>query len=138
MAPARRRIEEKPAALVRTTVLEKIADDDDSGDDNEMQSVIVKQGDTHGQRAQDRRRGGLAGAVDQRSVRSMPGGLKLRAGQEVRLELAPAATDPSLKEPVKVSVFSGVKAEGTAERTEDGEYKRLRRSHSGRGHIRGR
>ena len=115
--------EEKPAGLVRTTVLEKLADDDEAGDDNEMQSVIVKQGDT----MVNVLKTAGAEAWQAQSIgevfASMPGGLKLRAGQEVRLELAPAATDPSIKEPVKVSVFTGVRAEGTAERTEDGEYK---------------
>lgn len=115
--------EEKTPALVRTTVLEKLPDDDETSDDNEMQSVIVKQGDT----IVNVLKTAGAEAWQAQSIgevfASMPGGLKLRAGQEVRLELAPAATDPSLKEPVKVSIFSGVKPEGTAERTEDGEYK---------------
>ncbi len=115
--------EEKPAALVRTTVLEKIADDDEAGDDNEMQSVIVKQGDTMVNVLKTAGAEAWQAQSISEVFASMPGGLKLRAGQEVRLELAPAATDPSIKEPVKVSVFSGVKAEGTAERTEDGEYK---------------
>jgi murein DD-endopeptidase MepM/ murein hydrolase activator NlpD len=116
--------EEKPALPPHTTVLEKIVEDDDVNDGNEMQSVIAKQGDTIVNVLK------TAGAESWQAqsiaevFASMPGGgLKLRAGQEVRLELAPAATDPSLKEPVKVSVFSGVKPEGTAERTDDGEYR---------------
>jgi murein DD-endopeptidase MepM/ murein hydrolase activator NlpD len=115
--------EEKAVLPAHTTVLEKIVDDDAASDDNEMQSVIVRQGDTIVNVLK------TAGAETWQAqsisdvFASMPGGLKLRAGQEVRLELAPAATDPSIKEPVKVSIFSGVKAEGTAERTEDGEYK---------------
>ena len=115
--------DEKPVALVRTTVLEKIADDDEASDDNEMQSVIVKQGDTMVNVLKTAGAEAWQAQSISEVFASMPGGLKLRAGQEVRLELAPAATDPSIKEPVKVSVFSGVKAEGTAERTEDGEYK---------------
>lgn len=115
--------EEKAALPPHTTVLEKIVDDDDVGDDNEMQSVIVKQGDTIANVLK------TAGAESWQAqaisdvFASMPGGLKLRPGQEVRLELAPAATDSTVKEPVKVSVFSGVKAEGTAERVGDGEYR---------------
>ncbi|WP_170937346.1 MULTISPECIES: peptidoglycan DD-metalloendopeptidase family protein [Rhodomicrobium] len=115
--------DEKPAApLLHTTVLEKIPDDDDAADDNQIQSIIVKQNDTivsilktAGAEAWEAQAIGDVFAA-------APGGLKLRAGQEVRLELAPAATDPSLKEPVKVSVFTGVKAEATAMRTGDGEY----------------
>ncbi len=117
--------EEKAALPPHTTVLEKIADDEDAADEkNEMQSVIVKQGDT----IVNVLKAAGAETWQAQSINdvfaSMPGGgLKLRQGQEVRLELAPAASDPSLKEPVKVSIFSGVKAEGTAERTEDGEYR---------------
>ena len=113
---------DKPQKLAHTTVLEKISDDEDNADDTELQSIIVKPGDT------------LIGILKTAGAEpwqaqaisdvfaGMPGGFKLRTGQEVRLKLAPAASDPSNKEPVKVSVFSGVKAEGTATRTDDGEY----------------
>ncbi|NJM34307.1 MAG: peptidoglycan DD-metalloendopeptidase family protein [Rhodomicrobium sp.] len=115
---------DKPAKLAYTTILEKKPDeDDDSAEDNELQSIIVKPGDTligilktAGAEAWQAQAIGEAYAA-------VPGGFKLRTGQEVRLKLAPAATDPSLKEPVKISIFSGVKSEGTAVRTDDGEYK---------------
>lgn len=115
--------EEKPAVPAHTTVLEKIADDEEASDDNEMQSVIVKQGDTMVNVLKTAGAEAWQAQAISEVFASMQGGLKLRPGQEVRMELAPAATDPSIKEPVKVSVFSGVKAEGTAERTEDGEYR---------------
>ncbi len=114
--------EEKPEALVRTTVLEKIPEDEDAGDDNELQAVIVKPGDT----IVGVLKAAGAEAWQAQSIGEVlaaaPGGLKLRAGQEVRMQLAPAATDPSVKEPVKVSIFTGIKSEATAARTGDGEY----------------
>jgi murein DD-endopeptidase MepM/ murein hydrolase activator NlpD len=118
-------VEEKPAEkLIRTTVLEKLTDDDDDDGAHEMQSVIVKPGDNIINILKTEGAEGWQAQAIADAFNGMPnGGLKLRSGQEVRLELAPAATDPSVKEPVKVSIFSGVKAEGTAARTEDGEYK---------------
>ena len=121
-SPAVAENNDKPQKLAHTTILEKISDEDDAADDNEVQSIIVKPGDT------------LLGILKTAGAEAWqaqeindaftgrPGGFKLRAGQEVRLKLAPAASDPSLKEPVKVSVFSGVRAEGTAMRNDDGEY----------------
>lgn len=107
---------------IHTTVLEKTPDDDDSAESDQLRSIIVSSGDT------------LIGILKNAGAESWqaqamsdvltsdPIHLKLRAGQEIRLKLAPAATDPSAKEPVKISIFSGVKAEGTAVRTDDGEY----------------
>lgn len=114
--------EEKAEKLIRTTVLEKAADDDDSGDDSDMHAVIVKPGDTIVSILKTAGAEGWQAQSIGEVLASAPGGLKLRPGQEVRLALAPAATDPSVKEPVKISIFTGIKAEGTALRTGDGEY----------------
>lgn len=114
----------KPDKLAYTTILEKKSDDDDAlGEDNELQSIIVKPGDTLvGILKTVGAEAWQAQAISE-AFGAAPGGFKLRTGQEVRLKLAPAATDPSVKEPVKISIFSGVKSEGTATRTDDGEYK---------------
>jgi murein DD-endopeptidase MepM/ murein hydrolase activator NlpD len=113
---------EKPEALVHTTVLEKIGEEDDAEDGDELESIIVKPGEN----LVSLLRTAGAEAWQAQSINdvlgTLPGGFKLRAGQEVRLKLAPAATAPEAKEPVKVSIFSGVKPEGTAIRTSDGEY----------------
>jgi murein DD-endopeptidase MepM/ murein hydrolase activator NlpD len=107
---------------MHTTVLEKIPDDDDSTDSDELQSVIVSPGETLIGILKNAGAEAWQAQAMNDVLTSDPVNLKLRAGQEIRLKLVPAATDPSAKEPVKISVFSGVKAEGTAVRTDDGEY----------------
>ncbi len=106
----------------QTTIVEKSVEEDDAGEDNQVQSVIVKPGDTLV---------GILKSVGAESwqaqsiydaINRVPGGFTLRYGQEVRLKLAPAASDPTVKEPLKISVFTGVRPEGTVERTSDGEY----------------
>jgi murein DD-endopeptidase MepM/ murein hydrolase activator NlpD len=108
--------------LAHTTTLEKIPDEDDGSESHDQRSVIVDDGDTLVDLLTNV--GAEAWQAQQINEALVAGGLKLRPGQEVRLEMAPAATDPSIREPVKVSVFSGVKAEATAARTADGEYTR--------------
>ncbi len=107
---------------VKTTVLEKISDEDDLTENDEVQSVIVSQGDTLIGVLKDAGAEAWQAQAMSEALSSAPINLKLRAGQEIRMKLAPAAKDPSLKEPVKISVFSGVKPEGSAVRTADGEY----------------
>jgi len=108
--------------LARTTVLEKIPEEDQHIDNNELQSIIVNPGDTligllKGAGAESWQAQAISDAFSKSS-----NGTKLRIGQELRLKLAPAAKDSTSKEPVKVSIFSGVKPEGTAVRTADGDY----------------
>jgi murein DD-endopeptidase MepM/ murein hydrolase activator NlpD len=108
---------------IHTTVLEKAPDDDDPLDDNELRSLIVSPGDTlTGLLKEAGAEAWQAQAISDALSSEAKGGFKLRIGQEVRLKLAPAATDPSAKEPIKISIFSGVKAEGTVVRTGAGEY----------------
>lgn len=110
--------------LAHTTILEKIPEDDDNNnDEQELQSIIVSKGDT----LIGILKGAGAEAWQAQSIaETMQGDKKqainLRAGQEVRLKLAPAATDPTVKEPVKLSIFNGVNAEVTVERTDSGSY----------------
>lgn len=108
-------------ALKHTTVLEKTLIPEDSDDPNELHSVIVASGDT------------LIGILKDAGAKNWQAnsisdvftfqddGLNLRVGQEVRLKLAPAINEEEGKEPVKVSLFSGIKPEGTVELI-DGEY----------------
>jgi len=113
---------ENEAKLVRTTVLEKIPEDDEQTDNKEMRSIIVNPGDTL--------IGLLTGAgAEQWQAQAINDALspskedfKLRVGQEIRLILAPGASRTGSSEPTKVSVFSGVKPDGTAVRTADGDY----------------
>jgi len=114
--------QQRGAPLVHTTVLEKIPEEEDSLDENELRSIIVNPGDTLIGILTDAGAEAWQAQAISDALSSAPKGFKLRAGQEVRLKLAPAATDPSAKEPVAVSIFSGVKPEGTAIRTAAGEY----------------
>jgi murein DD-endopeptidase MepM/ murein hydrolase activator NlpD len=108
---------------IHTTVLEKATDDDDPLDDNELRSVIVGPGDTlTGLLKEAGAEAWQAQAISDALSSEAKKGFRLRIGQEVRLKLAPAATDPSAKEPIKISIFSGVKAEGTVLRSAAGEY----------------
>lgn len=105
-----------------TTVLEKTPDEEDTTESDELQSVIANPGDTLISILKNAGAEAWQAQAMSDVLTSAPVNLKLRAGQEIRLKVVPAATDPSAKEPVKISVFSGVKAEGTAVRTDDGEY----------------
>jgi murein DD-endopeptidase MepM/ murein hydrolase activator NlpD len=109
-----------PAKLAYTTVLEKIQDEDDQFGNSDQRSVIVNEGDTLVDLLENVGAESWQAQAINETLTSA--GLKLRPGQEVRLEMAPAATDTSVKEPVKISVFTGIKAEATAVRTADGEY----------------
>jgi murein DD-endopeptidase MepM/ murein hydrolase activator NlpD len=111
---------EKPKAPPYTTILEKLVDEDENGDDSVVESVIAKPSDT------------LVSLLKNAGVESWQaqsisdaltqGGLKLRPGQEVRMKLALAGGEDAAKEPLKVSVFSGIRPEATVERAMDGEY----------------
>ena len=57
---------------------------------------------------EDRGCRGMAGAVDSEVFAAMPEG-EAEGWSEVRLELAPGRYGPSIKEPVKVSGFTGVR-----------------------------
>ncbi len=106
--------------LIRTTVLEKISDDDEQSDNKELRSLIAEPGDTLiGLLTQAGAEQWQANAIN--DAISSGKGFKLRVGQEIRLILTSGATR-SAKEPTKVSIFSGVKPEGTAVRTADGDY----------------
>ena len=114
---------ERTKSLPHTTIAEKQTEEEDTGDDSQVESILVKQGDTlvsvlKGVGAEAWQAQAISDAVNNK----VPNGLKMRSGQEVRLKLVPAATDPSLKEPLKVSVFTGTRHEATVERTSDGEY----------------
>jgi hypothetical protein len=112
--------QDSEARLIRTTVLEKISDDDEPSDNKELRSLIADPGDTLiGLLTQAGAEQWQANAIN--DALSSGKGFKLRVGQEIRLILAPGATESS-KEPTKVSIFSGVKPEGTAIRTADGDY----------------
>lgn len=113
---------EKPKDPPHTTTIEKTAEEEDANDDAELYWAIVKPGDTLI---------GILKAVGAEAwqaqsindaLNAIPGGLKLRPGQEVRLRLIPAASDPKAKEPLKVSIFTGVSPVATVERTGGGEY----------------
>lgn len=112
--------ERAKAKALRTTVLEKLVDEDDNGDESVVESLILKSGDT------------LASILKSVGVEAWQAqsindaitasGLKLRAGQEVRMKLAAAGGGDVAKEPLRVSVFSGIKPEATVERGMDGEF----------------
>lgn len=108
-------------ALKHTTILEKTLETEEADDGNELHSIIVERGDTLIGILKD------AGAKSWQAnsisevFNSRDGGLNLRAGQEVRLKLAPAINKDEGKEPVRISLFSGVKPDGTVELV-DGEY----------------
>ena len=109
-------------SLIQTTVLEKNPDDEDLTENNELRSVIVNPGDTLISILKSAGAEAWQAQAMSETLAAEPVKLKLRAGHEIRLKLAPAASDPSVKEPVKISIFSGVKPEGTALRTGDGGY----------------
>jgi murein DD-endopeptidase MepM/ murein hydrolase activator NlpD len=111
--------QEPPFTTTKAKTL--IAEDDDS-DDSEMYWAIVKRGDTltgilKAVGAETWQAQSIAEALN-----TIPGGLKLLAGQEVRMRLIPAASDPSAKEPLTVSIFTGVNPVATVERSGDGGY----------------
>lgn len=113
---------ERTRALPHTTVAEKATDEEEATDDDgQVQFVIVKPNETLSSILK------TAGAEAWQAqsisdiITKVPG-FRLRAGQEVRMQLVPAASDPSLKEPVKISVFTGTKHEATVERNSDGDY----------------
>jgi murein DD-endopeptidase MepM/ murein hydrolase activator NlpD len=104
----------------RTTLLEKIVEEEEAADESVVESVIAKPGESilsilKNARVESWQSQSIADALT-------AGGLKLRPGQEVRMKLAAASGEDGGKEPLKVSVFSGVKPEASVERAMDGEY----------------
>lgn len=111
--------QEPPFTTTKAKTL--IAEDDDS-DDSEMYWALVKRGDTltgilKAVGAETWQAQSIAEALN-----TIPGGLKLMAGQEIRMRLIPAASDPTAKEPLIVSVYTGVNPVATVERSGDGGY----------------
>lgn len=112
---------EADRALTHTTILHKTPESETDKDDNELESIIVERGDTLiGILKKAGAKSWQANSISE-VFASRKGGLNLRAGQEVRLKLAPAIDTADAKEPVRISLFSGVKSEGTVELV-DGEY----------------
>ena len=111
---------EKVRAPPHTTILEKLAEDDESTDESVVESLIAKPGESL---VAVLKNAGVEGWQAQSITDALTaGGLKLRSGQEVRMKLALASEEDGNKEPLKVSVFSGIKPEATVERALDGEY----------------
>jgi murein DD-endopeptidase MepM/ murein hydrolase activator NlpD len=109
---------EKVKAPPQTTVLEKLVDDD-SADESVVESTIAKPGETL---VTVLKNTGVEAWQAQSISDALTGaGLKLRPGQEVRMQLAVTGGEGG-KEPLKVSVFSGIKPEASVERAMDGEY----------------
>ncbi len=107
---------------VRTTILEKTLEPEDAADGSELHSIIVSRGDTLiGMLKDAGAQNWQANAISEAFL-AREGGLDLKPGQEVRLRLAPGSENADAKEPVRISLFSGVKAEGTVELA-DGEYR---------------
>ncbi len=108
--------------LKHTTILDKTFEPEKADDNNELESIIVARGDTLiGILKNAGAKAWQANSISE-VLTSRDGGLNLRAGQEVRLKLAPAVDEEGGKEPVRISLFSGVKPEGTVELV-DGEYR---------------
>jgi murein DD-endopeptidase MepM/ murein hydrolase activator NlpD len=106
-----------------TIAEKKVEEEGEENDDSQVHSIIVKPGDTlvailSGAGAETWQAQSVSDMINNK----IAGGLKLRAGQEVRMKMVPAASDPTQKEPLKVSIFTGIKHEATVERTSDGEY----------------
>jgi murein DD-endopeptidase MepM/ murein hydrolase activator NlpD len=113
---------ERTRSAPHTTIAEKnIEEDENNDDDGQVQFVIVKPNEslasilkTAGAEAWQ--------AQNISDIFNKVQSFKLRAGQEVRMQLVPAANDPSQKEPVKISIFTGTRHEATVERNSDGDY----------------
>jgi murein DD-endopeptidase MepM/ murein hydrolase activator NlpD len=103
-----------------TTVLEKLVEEEDTADESVVESAIAKNGDTV---TSVLKNAGVAGWQAEAIHNALnASGLKLRAGQEIRMKLAAGGGEDGAKEPLKVSVFSGIKPEASVERALDGEY----------------
>jgi murein DD-endopeptidase MepM/ murein hydrolase activator NlpD len=104
----------------RTTLIEKLVEEEESADEFVVQSAIAKPSDTvlsilKNARVESWQAQSISDALT-------ASGLKLRAGQEVRMKIVAGDGEDGHKEPIKVSVFSGVKPEASVERAMDGEY----------------
>jgi murein DD-endopeptidase MepM/ murein hydrolase activator NlpD len=111
---------EKVKLPPRTTLIEKLVEEEEGADEFVVEAAIAKPGDTvlsilKNARVESWQAQAIADAL-------AAGGLKLRPGQEVRMKIAAASGEDGQKEPLKVSVFSGVKPEASVERAMDGEY----------------
>jgi murein DD-endopeptidase MepM/ murein hydrolase activator NlpD len=114
----------KSTILPRITTIEKLSSEHNAHGEVSIESVTAAPGDT------------LVGilrsfGVDVSQAQSIDkvfssissGPFELSNGENVRVQLAYGATDPSQAEPVKVSVFSGITARGTVIRNDDGEFR---------------
>jgi murein DD-endopeptidase MepM/ murein hydrolase activator NlpD len=111
---------EKVKLPPHTTILEKLVEEEEGADESVVESAIVKSGDTV---ASVLKNAGVTSWQAQSINDALTaGGLKLRAGQEIRMKLAAGSGEDGAKEPLKVSVFSGIKPEASVERAMDGEY----------------
>jgi murein DD-endopeptidase MepM/ murein hydrolase activator NlpD len=103
-----------------TTVLEKLVEEEEAADESVVESAIARPNDTVSSVLKN---AGVASWQSQAIQDALAAsGLKLRAGQEIRMKLAAGSGEDGAKEPLKVSVFSGIKAEASVERALDGEY----------------
>jgi murein DD-endopeptidase MepM/ murein hydrolase activator NlpD len=103
-----------------TTVLEKLVEEDENADETVVESAIAKNGDSV---TTVLKNAGVATWQAEAIHNALTAsGLKLRAGQEIRMKLAAGSGEDGAKEPLKVSVFSGIKPEASVERALDGEY----------------
>jgi murein DD-endopeptidase MepM/ murein hydrolase activator NlpD len=112
------------ALAPHTTVIQKKADDaeeDAEEEDTETRSLIAEQGDTVQNLIKK------AGAEEWQAhaiaelMATSPAGQKLKPGQELRFTLTPAA-NPTQKDPIKVSLFTGLRHDITVTRSPTGEY----------------
>lgn len=111
---------EKVKLPPRTTLMEKLVEEEESADEFVVEAAIAKPGESilsilKNAKVESWQAQSIADALS-------AGGLKLRSGQEVRMKIAAASGEDGQKEPLKVSVFSGVKPEASVERAMDGEY----------------
>jgi len=111
---------EKVKLPPHTTVLEKLVEEEDNGDESVVESAIARSGETVATVLKNA--GVTSWQADSINAALAAGGLKLRAGQEIRMKLATGGGEDGAKEPLKVSVFSGIKPEVSVERALDGEY----------------
>jgi murein DD-endopeptidase MepM/ murein hydrolase activator NlpD len=110
------------SAASQTTVVQKKNEAEVEEEDIEMRQVIAEQGDTvlslimaaGGEKWQARAIADL--------MATTPMGRKLKPGQELRFTLALAAANPSQRDPIKVSLFTGLRHEATVSRSPAGEY----------------
>lgn len=105
-----------------TVIAKTVEEEEDAAEVLETASVIVQAGDTlygilKGAGAENWQAKAIVEAM-----KSVPGAVNLKTGQELRFTLAPASDDPSKKEPVRISLFTGLNHEVTVVRNDAGDY----------------